>query len=239
MMHIIPAIDVIGGQCVRLTQGDYLQKKIYAKDPVAVARKLEQAGLQRLHLVDLDGAKEGRMVNGAVLKNICTQTRLKVDFGGGVRSDRSIDQAFAAGAAQITAGSVAVKNKEMVGHWIKKYGAERIILGADVKNDQIAINGWQEGSGLDVFDFIEAYSDEGIRYVVCTDVSRDGLLQEPSVALYQRLMDRFPGIKLIASGGVASRDDLRKLEDVGVYGAIVGKAIYEEKITLEELKTLI
>lgn len=234
-MLIIPAIDIIDGKCVRLTQGDYAQKKEYADDPVAVAQQFEAAGIQRLHVVDLEGAKASKLVNESTLRNITANTGLKVDFGGGVKSDEAIEIAFQAGAHQITAGSIAVKNPELVATWIRRYGAEKIILGADVKDEKIAINGWQEDSGLDLFNFLSEYVKQNVQYCICTDVSKDGLLQGPAFDLYQKIMDQFPELKLIASGGVANMDDLHRLREMGVYGTIVGKAYYEGHISLEEL----
>ncbi len=234
-MLIIPAIDIIDGKCVRLTQGDYAQKKEYADDPVAVAQQFEAAGIQRLHVVDLEGAKASKLVNESTLRSITTNTGLKVDFGGGVKSDEAIEMTFQAGAHQITAGSIAVKNPELVGTWIERYGAEKIILGADVKDEKIAINGWQEDSGLDLFNFLDDFVKQNIQYVICTDVSKDGLLQGPAFELYQKIMDQFPDLKLIASGGVSNMDDLHRLNEMGVYGTIVGKAYYEGHISLEEL----
>ena len=234
-MYIIPAIDIIEGKCVRLTQGDYDQKKEYADNPAEVAGKFEQAGIKRLHVVDLEGAKTSKLVNEATLRSITKQTNLQVDFGGGVKSNEAIEMAFNAGAHQITAGSIAVKNPELVSTWISRYGAEKIILGADVKDEKVAINGWQEDSGIDLFNFLEGYVKQNVQYCICTDVTKDGLLQGPAFELYQKIMDRFPDLKLIASGGVASMDDLHRLNDMGVYGTIVGKAYYEGRISLEEL----
>ncbi|KOF04467.1 1-(5-phosphoribosyl)-5-[(5-phosphoribosylamino)methylideneamino] imidazole-4-carboxamide isomerase [Roseivirga seohaensis subsp. aquiponti] len=234
-MHIIPAIDIIDGKCVRLTQGDYAQKTEYASDPLIVAQKFEAAGIKRLHVVDLDGAKASKIVNEPTLKRIASNTSLHVDFGGGVKSDEAIDMAFAAGAAQITAGSIAVNNKPLVLSWLKKYGTSKIILGADVHHNEVRINGWQEGSGMNIFDFLEDYVSAGIEYVICTDVSKDGLLQGPSFDLYDDILKRYPKLKLIASGGVAELDDLKKLEQAGMFGTIVGKAYYEGRISLEEL----
>ena len=234
-MEIIPAIDIIDGNCVRLTQGDYSKKTEYSSNPLEVARKFEDAGLKRLHLVDLDGAKAKKIVNRRVLETITKNTSLKVDFGGGVQSDRDIEVAFASGAAQVTGGSIAVRDSESFEGWLKKYGSEKIILGADAKNRKIAIGGWEETTGMEVIDFILAYFEKGVRYVICTDVAKDGLLQGPSVELYQEILQAAPGIRLIASGGVSSLKDLEELEKAGVYGAIVGKAFYEGKISLEEL----
>jgi phosphoribosylformimino-5-aminoimidazole carboxamide ribotide isomerase len=234
-MHIIPAIDIIDGKCVRLTQGDYNQKKEYASDPLLVAQAFEAAGIKRLHVVDVDGAKASKIVNQATLERIAKNTTLQVDFGGGIKSDASIELAFDSGAKQITAGSIAASNKPLVQDWIKKYSAERIIIGADVMNNEIRTHGWQHGSGLNIFDFLEDYVAAGAIYVICTDVSKDGLLQGPSFELYKELMQRFPSLKLIASGGVSCMDDLIQLEAMGVYGTIVGKAYYEKRITLAEL----
>ena len=234
-MHIIPAIDLIGGNCVRLTQGDYGQVKEYNSDPLAVARQYEAAGLKRLHLVDLDGAKQKKIVNLPVLASIASQTGLHVDFGGGVQSDEDLQAAFRAGAKQITGGSIAVRNPELFQRWLKDHGSERIILGADVRGREIAIGGWQEGGGVELMPFLRRYTDLGVRYVVCTDVSKDGLLQGPSVQLYKEIIAEFPDLHLIASGGVASMDDLHELREIGCWGCIVGKAIYEGRVSVEEL----
>ena len=234
-MIIIPAIDIINGKAVRLTQGDYSQKKEYADDPVQVAKQFEAAGIRHLHVVDLDGAKASKPVNLGVAGRIASETNLKVDFGGGVKSNGSIDQVFETGIRQVTAGSIAVKNKDLVKTWIDRFGAEKIIIGADVKNEKVAINGWQEDSGLDLFEFLAEYVAFGAKYCVCTDVSKDGLLQGPSFELYARIINEFPGLKLIASGGVASLADLEELAEMDLYGTIVGKAYYEGRISLEEL----
>lgn len=234
-MIIIPAIDIIEGKAVRLTQGDYNQKTEYSTDPVAVARAFESVGIERLHVVDLEGAKASKPVNLATLKDITTGSNLSVDFGGGVKSKESIELAFGAGAHQITAGSIAVKDKALVQSWIKQYGAGKIILGADVKDEKVAINGWQEDSGIDLFEFLEEYMALGIVYCICTDVSKDGLLQGPSFDLYDKIQKQFPALKLIASGGVSCMGDLERLDKMGVYGTIVGKAYYEGRISLEEL----
>ncbi len=234
-MKIIPAIDIIEGKAVRLTQGDYAQKTEYADDPTQVAKQFEAAGIKHLHVVDLEGAKASKPVNLETLRGITNGTGLTVDFGGGVKSNESIELAFEAGAHQITAGSIAVKDKALVQAWIKEYGAEKIILGADVKDEKIAINGWQEDSGIDLFEFLAEYIDLGISHCICTDVSKDGLLQGPSFDLYSKMMIEFPNLKLIASGGVSSMDDLRRLDKMGVYGTIVGKAYYEGRISLKEL----
>ena len=235
-MQIIPAIDIIGGKCVRLTQGDYSQKKEYHDSPLEMAKRFEDAGIQRLHLVDLDGARAKQIVNKEVLQSIAEGTSLTIDFGGGVQSDKAIETAFALGAHQVTGGSIAVKNPELFGSWVEKYG-EKIILGADAKNRKIAISGWEETTALDVIQFIKDFHAKGAQYVICTDVAKDGLLQGPSLELYQEIMAEIPGIHLIASGGVSGIEDLEALRKIGVYGAIVGKAFYEGRITLEQLSS--
>lgn len=234
-MYIIPAIDMIGGKCVRLTQGDYSQKKEYHDSPLEMAKRFEDAGIKRLHLVDLDGAKAKMPVNGDALKAITTNTSLKVDFGGGVQSDEAIKKVFELGASQVTGGSVAIKNPELFDSWIQQYGGEKIILGADAKDRKIAISGWQETTAVDLIDFIKSYLAKGLSYVICTDVAKDGLLQGPSIDLYKEIMQEIPGIRLIASGGVSSVKDLEELQKIGVYGTIVGKAYYEGRISLDEL----
>jgi phosphoribosylformimino-5-aminoimidazole carboxamide ribotide isomerase len=235
-MHIIPAIDIIDGKCVRLTKGDYNQKTEYNSNPLEVAKEFEAAGIQRLHLVDLDGAKAKKVVNLEVLKSISNNTNLTIDFGGGVQSTEDLNAVFEAGASQITGGSIAVKNEALFTEWIEEFGSEKIILGADVKGEQIAIHGWQESSEKHIFDFLEYYLGKGLRYVICTDVSKDGALQGTSNHLYQEILNRFPEVKLIASGGVSNLKDLQLLEEMKVYGAIVGKAIYEKRINLSDLK---
>lgn len=234
-MYIIPAIDIIGGKCVRLTQGDYNQKKEYHDSPLEMAKRFEDTGIKRLHLVDLDGAKAKKIINSEVLKSIASGTSLQVDFGGGVQSDEDIALAFELGAHQLTGGSIAVKNPTLFESWIAKYGGEKIILGADAKDRKIAISGWEETTSMDLIDFIKDYHAKGISYVICTDVAKDGLLQGPSVDLYKEIMQEIPNIKLIASGGVSNVKDLEELQKTGVYGAIVGKAYYEGRISLEEL----
>lgn len=234
-MKIIPAIDVIGGKAVRLTKGDYNQKKEYADHPLEVAQGFEDAGITHLHLVDLDGAKAQKPRNLSVLETIVSNTSLVVDFGGGVKSNESLEEVLRAGANQVTAGSIAAKNPDLVFDWIENYGADKIILGADVINEKIAISGWQEDSGLELFGFLEKYLEKGVAYCICTDVSKDGMLQGPAFDLYRRIQSAFPELKLIASGGVSNLDDLKRLETQGVYGAIVGKAYYEGRISLDEL----
>ncbi|EAZ80677.1 1-(5-phosphoribosyl)-5-[(5-phosphoribosylamino)methylideneamino]imidazole-4-carboxamide isomerase [Algoriphagus machipongonensis] len=238
-MQIIPAIDLIGGKCVRLSQGDYSSKKEYHDDPLEMAKRFEGAGIQRLHLVDLDGAKAKKIVNGEVLQRISAGTNLKVDFGGGIQADEEIEKAFELGAKQVTGGSIAVKNASLFKSWIKTYGSEKIILGADAKNRKIAVGGWEETTSVDLIPFIKDYVALGISYVICTDVAKDGLLQGPSADLYKEILEEIPNVKLIASGGVSSVKDLEELEKIGVFGTIVGKAYYEGRVTLEELAAFI
>lgn len=235
MIQIIPAIDIIDGKCVRLTQGDYNQKKEYNSYPLEIAKSFEDAGLTRLHLVDLDGARQKRIINHRVLEQIATHTRLHIDFGGGVQSNEDLDIAFNAGARQVTGGSVAVRNRPLFESWVEKYGSEKIILGADAQAEKIAVSGWQEATEVSVFDFVEDFAGRGIRYVISTDVAKDGLLQGPSFQLYDQLQKRCPQIQLIASGGVSNLDDVIRLDEMGVFGVIVGKAIYEGRITLKQL----
>ncbi|MBN3584353.1 1-(5-phosphoribosyl)-5-[(5-phosphoribosylamino)methylideneamino]imidazole-4-carboxamide isomerase [Algoriphagus aestuarii] len=238
-MQIIPAIDLIGGKCVRLSQGDYNSKKEYHDDPLEMAKRFEGAGIQRLHLVDLDGAKAKKIVNGDVLQRITSGTSLQVDFGGGIQADEEIEKAFEFGAKQVTGGSIAVKNSELFGGWITKFGADKIILGADAKNRKIAVGGWEETTSVDLIPFIKDYVAKGINYVICTDVAKDGLLQGPSTDLYKEILEEIPSVKLIASGGVSSVRDLEELEKIGVYGTIVGKAYYEGRVTMEELAAFV
>jgi phosphoribosylformimino-5-aminoimidazole carboxamide ribotide isomerase len=235
-MKIIPAIDIIDGKCVRLTQGDYAQKKVYNENPLEVAKEFEAAGITNLHLVDLDGAKASQIINYKVLEKIASQTNLKIDFGGGLKSNEDLKIAFDSGANQITGGTIAVKNPKLFLSWLQKYGSEKIILGADIKNGKIATNGWQEESDIELLDFLEIYLEGGIEYVICTDISKDGLLQGSAVDLYAKIKNEFPKIKLIASGGVVSIEELEKLKELEMHGAIVGKAIYEGKIKLEDLR---
>jgi phosphoribosylformimino-5-aminoimidazole carboxamide ribotide isomerase len=237
-MIIIPAIDIIDGKCVRLTKGDYSKMKIYHEDPLEMARIFEDKGFNFLHLVDLDGARMKRIVNHRVLERIATGTGLTIDFGGGVQSDADIRLAFNAGATQVTGGSVAVRNPGMFERWIAEYGPEKIILGADVKGDAIAVSGWQETSQTKWTDFINMYSHKGIKYVISTDISKDGVLEGPSVELYGEMKRAHPELNLIASGGVASLNDIRSLQPLSLYGVIVGKALYEGMIDLDELKKL-
>lgn len=234
-MEIIPAIDIIDGKCVRLAEGDYQRKTEYEGSPLEMAWQFEQAGIKRLHLVDLDGAKAKRVINLPVLKSIAANTNLQIDFGGGVQSTEDLNQVLDAGASQVTGGSVAVTNPELFEMWLREFGPERIILGADARDGKIMISGWQQRSSWDLFEFIEMYVSKGVRHLICTDVSKDGLLQGPSVALYQQLTSTFPRLCVIASGGVSKYEDLESLAATGVSGVIIGKAIYEGRITLEQL----
>lgn len=236
-MRIIPAIDIIEGKCVRLTKGDYTTKKVYNENPLEVAKEFEDNGIEFLHLVDLDGAKSQRIVNYKILETIASKTNLKIDFGGGLKSNSDLEIAFQSGASQITGGSIAVKDPATFLKWLKLYGKEKIILGADCDNRKIATNGWKETSSLDVVDFIQEFEKEGIQSVICTDISKDGMLSGASNDLYKEIISK-TNIQLIASGGVANIDDLYQLKEMGCEGAILGKAIYENKITLKELQKL-
>ncbi|MDY3317391.1 1-(5-phosphoribosyl)-5-[(5-phosphoribosylamino)methylideneamino]imidazole-4-carboxamide isomerase [Riemerella anatipestifer] len=236
-MRIIPAIDIINGKCVRLTKGDYATQKIYNENPLEVAKEFEANGIEYLHLVDLDGAKSKHIVNYKVLEIIAQNTTLKIDFGGGIKSNEDVKIAFESGASQVTGGSIAVQNPSVFLEWLNQYGNERIILGADANNRKIATQGWLESSEKEVLEFIAEYEQKGIRYVVCTDIAKDGMLQGTSNELYQEILQKTK-VKLIASGGVSSLNDLIKLKEIGCDGAIVGKAIYEGKINLQELNRL-
>jgi phosphoribosylformimino-5-aminoimidazole carboxamide ribotide isomerase len=235
-MRIIPAIDIIDGKCVRLTKGDYDTKKIYNENPVEVAKKFEAAGIEYLHLVDLDGAKANHIVNYKVLELIASKTTLKIDFGGGLKSNEDLHIAFNCGAKQITGGSIAVKDSNTFEAWLSKYGGTKIILGADCHNEKIAVNGWQEESDMEVLPFIKSYVSKGIQYVICTDIAKDGMLEGPSFELYKKILSESKDIKLIASGGITSIEDLNKLEDLGCEAAIIGKALYEGHIALKDLE---
>ena len=234
-MQIIPAIDIIEGKCVRLTEGDYAQKKIYNEDPLEVAKQFEGAGLMRLHLVDLDGAKAGQVVNWKVLEKIANNTELKIDFGGGIKTEATLKTVLDTGATYATIGSLAVKNELLFQEWIARFGAKVFMLGADVLEEKIAIGGWLEKTEISVFDFMKSYIDKGVKQIFCTDIKKDGKLEGPSIELYQKIIEQFPNLHLIASGGVSSLDDLIELEEIGCSAAIVGKAIYENKITISEL----
>ena len=234
-MRLIPAIDIIGGNCVRLTQGDYSKQKIYNTDPVEVARNLENQGFEYLHLVDLEGAKTSSPKNLYVLNQIAIETTLKIDFGGGIKSEDSLIQSLRSGASQVNIGSLSARNPNLVKFWIMRYGADQIIIGADVKEHKVAISGWREVTEIDIFDFINDFVDNGGRNFVVTDIAKDGMMSGSSIELYDQILDHFPSIDLIASGGVSSIEEIRKLEDMGVSGVILGKALYEGLIDTEEL----
>lgn len=242
-MRIIPAIDIIDGKCVRLTKGDYNTKKIYNENPIEVAKEFQDSGIEYLHVVDLDGAKASEIINYKVLEQIATKTNLKIDFGGGLKSDKDLEIAFNSGANQITGGSIAVKNPAIFENWISKYGAEKIILGADFYPDtsggKIATNGWQEESSLALIPFVADYQKKGIQYVICTDISKDGMLQGPSFDVYSELLNSVNPLKLIASGGISTFEEIPKLAENGCEGVIIGKAIYENKISLKQLEQFI
>lgn len=235
MIEIIPAIDIIDAKCVRLSQGDYEQKKVYNENPLEVAKMFEGAGIKRLHLVDLDGAKAQHIVNYKVLEKIASQTNLTIDFGGGLKSDEDLRIAFESGAKMITGGSIAVKKPDVFSSWIEKFGSERIILGADVKNEKIAVSGWIETTDADLMPFVEKFKAKGVDKVICTDISKDGMLQGPSIELYKKILEQFPDLYLIASGGVSSMADIEALQDANVPAVITGKAIYEGRITMADL----
>lgn len=251
-MRIIPAIDIIGGKCVRLSKGDYNTKIIYNENPLEVAKMFEAHGIKYLHLVDLDGAKSSKIVNHKILEQIASKTTLKIDFGGGLKSDADLKIAFESGANQITGGSIAVKNREIFEKWIADYGADKIILGADAINEKVAVSGWLEDSDEDLVPFIKNYQSKGIQYVICTDIAKDGMLEGPSFELYKKIIDQCSvtssavekleeanGIKLIASGGISTFAELPKLAEMGCEGTIIGKAIYEHKISMKELENYI
>ena len=238
-MHIIPAIDVIDGKCVRLTQGDFNQKKIYNEHPLEVAMQFQDAGLTKLHLVDLDGAREKRIINWKVLEKVANGTDLEIDFGGGLRSDKDIEVAFECGAKQVTAGSIAVTDQQLFERWMQKYGNEKIILGADTRNGFISVNGWKDVSKRRIFPFLQEYKELGAKYVISTDIAKDGLMQGPSFDLYAEINKEVEGLSLIASGGVTVMKDLEKLQEMGLYGAITGKALYEGTITLKDIRSFI
>ena len=233
-IELIPAIDIINGQCVRLTKGDYDQKTIYG-EPLDMALEFERIGFQRLHVVDLDGAKSKHIVNETVLRSLATETHLIIDFGGGIKTDEDIEKAFANGAKMVTVGSIAVTQPELFMGWLEKYGAERMILGADVRNGKISINGWKEDSEEDLLPFLKKYVEAGVRNVLCTEISKDGTLAGPAIDLYQRVMDAYPELHLIASGGVSSIDDIKALNQADIPAVVFGKAIYEGNINLKEL----
>lgn len=239
MIELIPAIDIIDGKCVRLVQGLYERKTIYDDQPLYVAKHFVSLGVRRLHLVDLDGAKAGRVVNLDILRSIARETPLVIDFGGGVKSDRDIQSVFDAGADMVTAGSIAVKDRSKVEGWLVKYGPEKIILGADTRHGKISVNAWQEDTSLGIFEFVKDYVDLGITRLICTDITRDGMLEGTALELYKALSERFPQLEIIASGGVSGMEDIRELDEAGIDGVIFGKAFYEGKITSREIKAYI
>ena len=238
-MKIIPAIDIIEGKCVRLSQGDYETQKVYSEDPLEMAKEFEAHGIQYLHLVDLDGAKAKRIINHNVLERIATHTSLQIDFGGGLKSNEDLKIAFESGAQQITGGSIAVQEADVFMNWLETYGPTKIILGADARDEKIATNGWLKTSELEVIPYLKSYSEKGVEQVICTDISKDGMLEGPSVDLYVKILEEVPGVNLIASGGVSALTDLEKLKSIGCSGTILGKALYENRITLKELTTFI
>ena len=238
-MRLIPAIDIIEGKCVRLSKGDYSTKKIYNEDPLEVAKSFEAHGIQHLHLVDLDGAKSKHIVNHKILETIASKTSLKIDFGGGLKTDDDLRIAFESGARQVTGGSIAVKDPETFESWLKNFGSEKIILGADANDRKIAITGWTEDSNEEIIPFIQNYAEKGVQYVICTDISKDGMLQGPSFDLYREILRETRNISLIASGGISEFDELPKLAEIGCEGTIIGKAIYEGRIKLKELENYI
>jgi phosphoribosylformimino-5-aminoimidazole carboxamide ribotide isomerase len=238
-MTIIPAIDIIDGKCVRLTEGDYSQKKIYNENPLEVALEFEGAGLKRLHLVDLDGAKAGAVKNWKVLETIASKTKLAIDFGGGIKTEKDVQIVFESGAALATVGSIAVKDEALFVSWLQQFGASKFLLGADVKDEKIAVGGWLETTDIWIYDFMEKYIKYGVQQIFCTDVSKDGKLEGPSTELYKNIISQFPELHFIASGGVATMKDLEELKEIGCKGAIVGKAIYENRIKISDLKLLI
>ena len=238
MIEIIPAIDLIDGKCVRLSQGDFARKKIYNENPLEVAKKFENVGLKRLHIVDLDGAKSGKVTNLKVLETIAANTNLTIDFGGGIKTDEDIQMIFDAGAAIASIGSIAVKNAERFFAWLEKYGSEKILLGADVKDEKLAINGWQTATDIEIIEFLWEYRAKGVTQAFVTDIAKDGLLQGSANRLYAKILREIPDLKLIASGGVSEIEDIEELDRIGCSGVIVGKAIYEGKISLRELKNV-
>ena len=234
MIELIPAIDIINGQCVRLTKGDYNQKTVYG-NPLQMAQEFEAVGYQRLHVVDLDGAKSKHIVNSSVLRSLASETRLTIDFGGGIKTDEDIEEAFRCGAAMVTIGSIAVTEPDRFLRWLDKYGADRLILGADVRNGKISLNGWKEDSTEDLLPFLKKYIDAGVKNVLCTEISKDGTLAGPAIDLYKQVMDTYPALHLIASGGVSCMDDIKALDAAGIPAVVFGKAIYEGRIDLHKL----
>ncbi len=239
MIEIIPAIDIIEGKCVRLTKGDYDTKKVYNDDPLEVAKMIESFGVRRLHVVDLDGAKSQHIVNYNIIEQIADHTSLVIDFGGGIKTNEDIDIAFASGASLVTIGSIAVKNPELFSEWLEKYSPAKVILGADVKNGLISINGWKEEGNDQLMPFLQKYVNQGVENVLCTDISKDGMLEGPAIELYKQIMEQFPKMRLIASGGVSCIEDIEALDAAGIPAVVFGKALYEGKIKLEELTKFI
>lgn len=235
MIEIIPAIDIIEGKCVRLQQGDYSSKKIYDEDPLEAAKKFEDSGLKRLHLVDLEGAKAKKVVNIKILEKIASGTKLIIDFGGGIKTDAELERVFQSGASMATAGSIAISEPARFRSWIEKYGSSKIILGADVKGEKLAITGWTSITDVNIFDYIHNIRDYGIKNILCTDISKDGMLMGTSISLYGKLKEKFPALNIIASGGVTSLDEIKQLDDLNIFGVIIGKAIYEGLISLKDL----
>lgn len=238
-MRIIPAIDIINGKCVRLTKGDYTTQIIYNEDPLEVAKEFQDSGIEFLHLVDLDGARSQKIWNYKILEQIASKTNLIIDFGGGIKSDGDIKIAFNSGASQITGGSIAVKDPELFTNWLSEYGSDKLILGADANKDKIAISGWQEESDQEIIPFIQSYKEKGVKFVISTDIAKDGMLQGPSFSLYKRIIQNVPEINVIASGGISQIDELPKLQEIGCEGVIIGKAIYEKRISLKQLEQYI
>lgn len=238
-MRIIPAIDIIEGKCVRLSQGDYLQKKIYHEKPSEMAKAFEDSGITYLHVVDLDGAKNRTITNWTSIQEICSSTKLHIDFGGGITTKSDIRKLFEIGVKQVNIGSIAVKEPEKISVWLEEFGADKIILSADVRNEEIAVHGWTETSSFSLQQFLSNYQRIGIRFITCTDIATDGMLSGPNISLYQKIRNEFPSLKLIASGGIRSLTDIQELNSIGVEGVIIGKALYEGKIKLEELQTLL
>ena len=238
-MRIIPAIDIIEGKCVRLSQGNYAKKTVYSDNPLEIAQRFEDFGIRHLHVVDLEGAKADKIINYKALEQLAKRTRLKIDFGGGLKSTEDLRIAFECGASQITGGSIAVQQPELFLEWVQTYGSEKIILGADVRDEKIATSGWLETSDQKLLPFLDNYFDQGIRNVICTDISKDGMLQGPSIDLYCKILDQLPEVNLFASGGVQQLGDLEVLNEIGCKGVIIGKALYENRITLKELTTFI
>jgi phosphoribosylformimino-5-aminoimidazole carboxamide ribotide isomerase len=236
MIELIPALDIIEGKCVRLTQGDYEKKTVYNENPLEIARQFEDIGLSRLHLVDLDGARKGQVVNLKVLDSICNKTKLCIDFGGGIKTDEDLERVFNAGASLAAIGSIAVKNKDLFFSWITKYGADKLFLGADVKDEKIVVSGWKENTDISVFDFIKENYTAGIHTIFCTDVAKDGMLEGASVELYKKIIESCPKLNLVASGGVSSIADISRLNEAGCKAVIIGKAIYEGKVSIAEMR---